>query len=133
MEKKNCYTCKYEKTEEPCNACVGHHLWEPKEGEELPKPEECVDWGERGPEMIGPTMDFINRATEDRIARKQLLKFAVIGAKSEIAGAGIHLTDKNLSLVEISKALDTIQTAAWYLGEWEQELAQMESGQAGDA
>ena len=126
---------------DPCNKCIGHNEWTPKEGTpvvgfdpgapEGDKTNVRLDWGESGREIIGPKVDI---TTEDqlkdgplveteRAVVKQItrLDYAIAGVRSKIASIGIKFTDKDLSRDEIGFLVGQLNALQADLFELEEE------------
>lgn len=125
-KEKTCATCRHETLPsgiEPCCHCVDYKNWEPKDGApEAPvvgidpgapagdKTNVRLDWGESGPELIGPKDITDEKQLKDghlveaaKALAKQItrLDYAIAGVRSKISSLGIKLTDKDLIRDEI--------------------------------
>ena len=90
-----------------------------------------LDWGENGPEMIGPRVDIKTenllkdghmvetaRAVVKQITR---LDYAIAGVRSKIGSIGIRFTDKDLSRDEIAFLVGQLNALQCDLFELEEE------------
>ncbi|MBQ7435031.1 MAG: hypothetical protein IJV51_04430 [Oscillospiraceae bacterium] len=145
MEEKEkcCLTCMHEALPQgidPCNKCLCHDEWKPKDAEpvagfdpgapEGDKTNVRLDWGESGPELIGPeditSVDQLKdghlvetaRAVVKQITR---LDYAIAGVRSKMSSIGIKLTDKDLSRDEIGFMIGQLNELQADLFELEEE------------
>ena len=141
-KKKTCISCKHEMLPsgcEPCCYCIDYKRWEPEDyaktgfdpgSPEGDKTNVRLDWGERGPELIGP-QDITNESQfKDgplveiaRAVMKQItrLDYAIAGVRSKIASIGIKFTDKDLSRDEIAFMVGQLNALQADLFELEEE------------
>ena len=151
-EEKSCLTCIHENLPQgidPCNKCIGHNEWTPKDGTpvvgfdpgapEGDKTNVRLDWGERGPEMIRPqditSVDQLKDGPLVETARaymKQLtrLDYAIEGVRSKISSIGIKFTDKDLSRDEIDFLVGQLNALHCDLFELEEEREKKLRGSA---
>ena len=144
--KSGCATCKHETLPsgiEPCCHCIDYKNWEPKgSAPEAPvvgfdpgapegdRTNVRLDWGERGPELIG-TEDITSveqlkdghlvetvRAVVKQITR---LDYAIAGVRSKMSSIGIKLTDKDMSRDEIGFMIGQLNALQADLFELEEE------------
>jgi len=159
-EEKSCATCKYRGVPpigDPCKGCMTLEHWEPKfipaespfpkvsafSGEPVapvvgidpgaPEGDQTnvrLDWGESGPELIGPqditSVDQLKDGPLVETARavmKQItrLDYAIEGVRSKIGSIGIKFTDKNLSRDEIAFLVGQLNALRVDLFELEEE------------
>lgn len=148
MEEKEkiCATCKHVTLPsgiEHCCHCIDKKNWEPKgSAPEAPVVEidpgapegdrtnVRLDWGESGPELIGPeditSVDQLKDGHLGETARavmKQItrLDYAIAGVRSKMSSIGIKLTDKDLSRDEIGFMIGQLNALQADLFELEEE------------
>ena len=145
MEEKEkcCLTCMHEALPQgidPCSKCLCHDEWKPKDAEpavgidpgapEGDKTNVRLDWGERGPELIGPvditSVDKLKDGSLLETARavvKQItrLDYAIEGVRSKMSSIGLKFTDKALSRDELSLLVYQINELQADLFELEEE------------
>ena len=147
MEEKTCGNCKHRDLspyEKPCHDCKEPELkgWEPApppgivyRGLDMGAPEGDktnvrLDWGERGPELIGPkditSVDQLkdgHLVETARAAVKQItrLDYAIAGVRSKMSSIGIKLTDKDLRRDEIDFMIGKLNALQADLFELEEE------------
>ena len=144
--KSGCATCKHETLPsgiEPCYHCIDYKNWQPKgSAPETPavgidpgapegdKTNVRLDWGESGPEMIGPkditSVDQLKdghlvetaRAVMKQITR---LDYAIEGVRSKISSIGLKFTDKTLNRDELALLVGQLNALQADLFELEEE------------
>lgn len=146
MEGKTCENCKYrhEPIMSNCDDCKPPERkgWEPApppdivyRGLDMGAPEGDktnvrLDWGERGPELIGPQDITSESQLKDgdlvetaRAAVKQItrLDYAIAGVRAKMSSIGIKLTDKDLSRDEIGFMVGQLNALRVDLFELEEE------------
>ena len=147
-KKSSCAACKHEMLPsgiEPCCSCIDYRRWEPKDSEMVtafdpgaPEGDQTnvrLDWGERGPEIIGESgPEIINIMREKqlkdgplvetaRAVMKQItrLDYAIAGVRTKIGSIGLKFTDKDLSRDEIAFLVGQLNALQADLFELEEE------------
>ena len=143
MEVRHCDTCMHETLPSgiaPCNSCTFQNEWKPKVAEPAvgidpgaPEGDQTnvrLDWGESGPELIGPeditSVDQLkdgHLVETARAAVKQItrLDYAIAGVRSKIASIGIRFTDKTLNRDELALLVGQLNALQADLFELEEE------------
>ena len=144
--KSGCATCKHETLPsgiEPCCHCIDYKNWEPKgSAPEVPavgidpgapegdRTNVRLDWGESGPELIGPqditSVDQLkdgHLVETARAAVKQItrLDYAIEGVRSKMSSIGLKFTDKTLNRDELALLVGQLNALQADLFELEEE------------
>ena len=110
--KSGCATCKHETLPsgiEPCCHCIDYNKWEDRQlayaigidpgapvGERM---NARLDWGESGPELIGPPV----------MTEAKKIGYAIDGIRDHAASLGLLLTDKTLSPDALANTILALQ------------------------
>jgi len=139
-EDKNCGTCRHgtvSPTEMPCVACMTGERWEPKESSQVvhaigidpgaPEGDRTnvrLDWGESGPELIGPPV----------MTEAKKIGYAIDGIRDHAASLGLLLTDKTLSADALANTISALQELSrdWDRLEEEREALRKAAGHVKD-